>query len=269
MTADSVTVSEPVPPLLEATGLSRSFRLPRTTVRRATPARHAVREVGLSLRDGDRLGIVGESGSGKSTLLRLLLALDRPDAGEIRYRGRPVTGRRLAWFRREVQLVPQDPLSSLDPRAPVGDSIAEPLECLRIPGDHGARVAELLVAVGLEPDAGERYPHEFSGGQRQRIAIARALAPNPKVLVADEPFSALDATVRGQIIDLVRSLVAEFGLSLILVSHDLGVVQQLCDRLLVLQEGAIVENGATETVLLTPRHPYTRALLSAVPSLPG
>ncbi|GGL31339.1 ABC transporter ATP-binding protein [Nocardia jinanensis] len=264
MTVDSVSA----PALVEASGLSRSFRLPRTTLRGAAPVRHAVREVDLSLTEGARLGIVGESGSGKSTLLRLLLALDRPDSGEVRYRGRPVAGRRLAWFRREVQMVPQDPLNSLDPRAVVGDSIAEPLECLRIPGDHDTRVTELLVAVGLEPDAARRYPHEFSGGQRQRIAIARALAPHPGVLVADEPFSALDATVRGQIIDLVRSLVDGFGLSLILVSHDIGVVQQLCDRLLVMREGAIVEDGVTETVLFAPRHPYTRELLRAVPVLP-
>ncbi|MCU1470939.1 MAG: transporter ATP-binding protein [Glaciihabitans sp.] len=254
--------------LLEATGLHRSFHLPRRALLRPPPIRHAVRAVSLSLTEGTRLGIVGESGSGKSTLLRLLLALDRPDSGTVRYRGRPVTGRELTWFRREVQVVLQDPLNSLDPRSIVRDSIAEPLECLRIPGDHDARVAELLIAVGLEPDAAQRYPHEFSGGQRQRIAIARALAPRPRVLVADEPFSALDATVRGQIIEVVRDLVSRFGLSLILVSHDIGVVQQLCDELLVLKDGAVVEQGPTESVLTTPQHPYTRALLDAVPALP-
>ncbi|WP_280446990.1 ATP-binding cassette domain-containing protein [Nocardia brasiliensis] len=254
--------------LLEAEDLSRSFRLPRTRLFGHAPRRNAVRAVSLTLAEGSHLGIVGESGSGKSTLLRLLLALDRLDGGEVRYQGKPVRGRDLSWFRREVQVVLQDPLSSLDPRMIVGDSIAEPLECLRIPGNHDYRVAELLVAVGLEPDAAARYPHEFSGGQRQRIAIARALAPNPKVLVGDEPFSALDAPTRAQIIELLRDLVEKFGLSLILVSHDVGVVQQLCDQLLVLKDGEIVERGAAETVLAHPGHPYTRALLDAVPMLP-
>ncbi|OXR41981.1 Oligopeptide transport ATP-binding protein OppF [Nocardia cerradoensis] len=254
--------------LLEATGLSRRFRLPRRSLWERPPLRHAVRDVGLSLAEGARLGIVGESGSGKSTLLRLLLALDRPDAGRIRYRDRPVTGRDLAWFRREVQVVLQDPLNSLDPRLLVGDSIAEPLRCLRVPGDHEERIAEVLAAVGLEPDAAQRYPHEFSGGQRQRIAIARALAPRPRVLVGDEPFSALDAAIRAQIIDLVRDLADEFGLSLILVSHDIGVVRQLCDELLVMKDGSVVESGSTATVLDNPRHPYTRTLLDAVPTLP-
>lgn len=264
-----MTSSEATGPLLEAIGLNRSFRLPRRSLRERPPLRHAVRDLDLSLREGGRLGIVGESGSGKSTLLRLLLALDRPDTGEVRYRGRPVTGRDLTWFRRDVQVVLQDPLSSLDPRARIRDSIAEPLECLRIPGDHDERVTDLLTAVGLEPDAGQRYPHEFSGGQRQRIAIARALAPEPRVLVGDEPFSALDASVRAQIIDLVRDLAARYGLSLILVSHDIGVVQQLCDELVVLKDGEVVERGTTATVLTDPKHPYTRALLRAVPSLDG
>ncbi|HVV07808.1 ABC transporter ATP-binding protein [Amycolatopsis sp.] len=254
--------------LLEAAGLSRSYRLPRRGLFTPGGQREALRDVSLSLEEGAVLGIVGESGSGKSTLLRLLLALDRPDAGVVRYRGREVAGRDLAWFRREVQVVLQDPLSSLNPRSTIRDSVAEPLECLRVPGDHDARVAELLTAVGLEPDAARRYPHEFSGGQRQRIAIARALAPGPRVLVGDEPFSALDASVRTQIIALVRDLAARFGLSLILVSHDIGVVRQVCGEVLVLSAGEVVERGTTAEVLHAPRHPYTRALLAAVPQLP-
>ncbi|MEU6148790.1 ABC transporter ATP-binding protein [Actinosynnema sp. NPDC047251] len=243
--------------------------MPRRKVFERARWRHAVREVGLSLAEGGRLGIVGESGSGKSTLLRLLLALDRPDAGTVRYRGREVTGRDLTWFRREVQVVLQDPFGSLNPRHVVREIVAEPLECLGLPGDHGARVAEVLAAVGLDPDVATRYPHQFSGGQRQRIALARALAPNPKVLVGDEPFAALDAAVRARVVELVAGLATDHGLSLVLVSHDIGVVRQLCDRLMVLKDGEVVERGATDEVLRDPRHPCTRALLDAVPQLPG
>ncbi|RJO75025.1 ABC transporter ATP-binding protein [Nocardia panacis] len=255
-------------PLLEADTLIRSYRLPRRTLLGGPPIRQAVREVSLRLPEGARLGIVGESGSGKSTLLRLLLALDRPDSGTIRFRGRPVRGRDLLWFRREVQVVLQDPATALNPHRTIRDSLAEPLECLRIPEEHDARIAEILTAVGLEPEAAHRYPHQFSGGQRQRIAIARALAPRPTLLVVDEPFSALDTAVRGHIIDLVRDLLTHNGLSLILVSHDLGVVQQLCDQLLVLRDGVAVEQGPARTVLDNPQHPYTESLLRAVPSLP-
>ncbi|HEX3792755.1 MAG TPA: ATP-binding cassette domain-containing protein [Pseudonocardiaceae bacterium] len=258
-------------PLLVASGLNRTFRLPQRSLFRAAGFRYAVRDVRLSLAEGGSLGIVGESGSGKSTLLRLLLALDRADSGTVRYRGQEVRygpPGDLHWFRREVQVVFQDPLSSLDPRATVRDIVAEPLECLGVPGDHDRRVDEVLTAVGLEPSAALRYPHEFSGGQRQRIAIARALAPKPRVLVADEPFSALDTMVRAQVIELVRSLVAELGLSLILVSHDIAVVNQLCDQLVVLRQGEVVERGPSATVLSAPAHPYTRTLLSAIPRLP-
>ncbi|MCG8914296.1 ATP-binding cassette domain-containing protein [Actinokineospora sp. PR83] len=255
--------------MLTAEGLNRTYRLPRRSLFGAPGERHAVRDVSLALAPGERLGVVGESGSGKSTLLRLLLALDRPDSGAVTFRGRAVhpTGD-LRWFRREVQMVPQDPYGSLDPRMRVGDSVREPLECLRVPGDHRARVAELLAAVGLDADAAGRYPHEFSGGQRQRIAIARALGPEPAVLLADEPFSALDVAVRLQVTALVQDLVDRLGLALVLVSHDIGVVQQLCDRLLVLKDGVAVESGATADVLRAPSHPYTRALLDAVPRLP-
>ncbi|OLR94340.1 ABC transporter ATP-binding protein [Actinokineospora bangkokensis] len=255
--------------MLTAAGVHRSYTLPRRSLFGPAAVRHAVRDVSLDLAAGERLGVVGESGSGKSTLLRVLLGLDRPDAGTVQFRGRPVlAGRDLGWFRREVQMVPQDPYGSLDPRMRVGSSIREPLECLSVPGDHTARVAALLAAVGLEPDAATRYPHEFSGGQRQRIAIARALGPEPAVLLADEPFSALDVAVRAQVLTLVQDLVDRLGLALVLVSHDIGVVQQLCDRVLVLKDGVAVEQGRTADVLRAPSHPYTRALLDAVPRLP-
>ncbi|HJP75092.1 MAG TPA: ATP-binding cassette domain-containing protein [Pseudonocardiaceae bacterium] len=249
--------------MLVVEGLNRSFARPRRV--------RAVRDASFMLAEGGRLGIVGESGSGKSTLLRLLLALDKPDSGTVRFRDREVRAGKasaLHWLRREVQVVFQDPRGSLDPRSTVRDIIAEPLECLAVAEDHRARIAEVLAEVGLEPDAATRYPHQFSGGQRQRIAIARALAPRPAVLVGDEPFSALDASVREKIIELVADLTARLNLSLILVSHDIGVVHQLCDQLLVLRDGEIVEQGPSARLLRAPGHPYTRALLGAVPRLP-
>jgi ABC-type glutathione transport system ATPase component len=257
--------------LFEASGLTKSYRLPRTSLFGSTGVRHALRGVDLRLAAGSGVGVVGESGSGKSTLVRLLLGLDRPDAGTVRYRGRSVTAgrpRELRWLRREVQVVLQDPISSLNPRMTVGASVAEPLECLGVEGDHRARVDEVLVAVGLDPAARDRYPHEFSGGQRQRVAIARAIAPRPRVLVGDEPVSALDVSVRAQILDLLRELVTDYQLSLVLVSHDLGVVAQLCDQVIVMHDGAVVEQGDTRQVLSRPQHPYSRALLAAVPRLP-
>ncbi|GAA2879606.1 ABC transporter ATP-binding protein [Streptosporangium fragile] len=258
-------------PLLEATGLHRSYPLPRTSVTGPRSHRHAVRGVDLVLTEGSALGVVGESGAGKSTLLRLLLGLDRPDRGSVRYRGRevrPGSPATLRWFRREVQVVLQDPMSSLDPRMRIGRAVAQPLRSLGVPGDHGARVAEVLAAVGLEPEMGGRYPHEFSGGQRQRIAIARALAPRPKVLVGDEPVSALDVSVRARILDLLAGFVTTEGLSLIIVSHDLGVVRHLCDQVLILHDGTVAERGPAAGVLDRPAHPYTRRLLDAVPRLP-
>jgi peptide/nickel transport system ATP-binding protein len=260
-----------MPELLVATGLNRSFPLPRRALFGPAARRQAVRDASFTLAEGDSLGIVGESGSGKSTLLRLLLALDRPDSGTVRFRDREVrvgSPSALRWLRREVQVVLQDPRGSLDPRMTVRDIIAEPLQCLGIREDHRARIAEVLAEVGLAADAAARYPHQFSGGQRQRIAIARALAPRPSVLVGDEPFSALDASVREKIIELVAELAGRLNLSLILVSHDIGVVHRLCDQLLVLRDGEIVEQGRSATVLRTPTHPYTRELLAAVPRLP-
>jgi peptide/nickel transport system ATP-binding protein len=226
---------------------------------------HALRGVSFGVEAGQRFGIVGESGSGKSTLVRLLAALDRPSAGTVSFQGRRIDQlpeRKLGFLRSELQIVFQDPMGSLDPRMRVRDIISEPLG-RRDP----ARVAELLDAVGLPTEAGTRYPHQFSGGQRQRISIARALAPRPSVLLADEPVSALDVSVRGQILDLLDSLVREFALTLVLVSHDLGVVRAVCDRVAVMRRGEIVEIGAVEEVYETPRHEYTRELLAAAPSL--
>lgn len=250
--------------ILEARGLSRTYR---TGLRRTV----ALDDVSIRLMPGRSLGIVGESGAGKSTLLRILLGLEAPDSGEVLVDGRPLPrGDRAAMraYRRTVQVVFQDPRSSLDPRMRVGTSIAEPLRNLRLPGPHRARVAELLEAVGLEPGMADRYPAEFSGGQRQRIAIARALAPEPQVLIADEPVSSLDVTVRRQIIRLLERLRAERGMSLIMVSHDVAIVGRLCEDVAVMNAGRVVESGDTSAVFAEPSQAYTRNLLAAVPRLP-
>jgi peptide/nickel transport system ATP-binding protein len=226
---------------------------------------HALRGVSFDVEAGQRFGIVGESGSGKSTLVRLLAALDKPTSGTVSFQGKRIDNlpeRRLGFLRSELQIVFQDPMGSLDPRMRVRDIISEPLG-RREPD----RVAELLAAVGLPVDAAQRYPHQFSGGQRQRISIARALAPNPSVLIADEPVSALDVSVRGQILDLLASLVDQFALTLIFVSHDLGVVRHVCDRVAVMRRGEIVELGDVGQVYDAPRHEYTRELLEAAPNL--
>ncbi|WP_040438053.1 ATP-binding cassette domain-containing protein [Aestuariimicrobium kwangyangense] len=215
--------------------------------------------VTLAISAGDRLGIVGESGSGKTTLVRCLLGLQTPTAGALTRTP-------------DAQLVFQDPRSSLDPRMRVRDIVAEPLTSRRLRSQYPravrrARAAEVLTQVGLRPDEGDRYPHEFSGGQRQRIAIARALAPRPTVLFADEPVSALDVSVRAQVLNLLTDLVDTEQLTLVLVSHDLAVVRHLCERVVVMRTGRIVEQGPTEQVYGHPREDYTRELLAAVPTL--
>jgi peptide/nickel transport system ATP-binding protein len=256
--------------IVEARGLVRTYPLPRASLRQPAGSVHALRGIDLAVARGERFGIVGESGSGKTTLARLLLALDQPQAGEVRFEGQPVSGRKereLRFLRQRAQIVFQDPMGSLDPRMRVRDILLEPLRALDVPGDHGARVRELIDAVGLPADAGTRYPHQFSGGQRQRVAIARALAPEPALVIADEPVSALDVSVRAQILDLLRELADGLGLTLIFISHDLSVVRYLCDRVAVMRDGQIVELGSTEQVYEAPQHAYTRALLAAVPVL--
>jgi peptide/nickel transport system ATP-binding protein len=247
-------------PLFVVDHVSRRYPLPRTSLFGPRRVLTAVDDVTFELDREETLGVVGESGSGKTTLMKLLLGLEKPDGGTVSYRGESL--------RREVQVVFQDPASALDPRMRVGEIITEPLTVLRIAGDHQARLAELLEAVGLPRAAARRYPHEFSGGQRQRIAIARALAPRPSVLIGDEPVSALDVSVRAQILNLLEDLRVGFQLTLILVSHDLSVVRHMTDRVLVMQGGRIVEQGATREVFRGPRHPYTQLLLESIPRLP-
>jgi peptide/nickel transport system ATP-binding protein len=257
--------------LVSARGLGRAYRAPRSGAFGPRALTHALSDVDLDVDEGSALGVIGESGSGKSTLVRLLLGLDSPTSGTVSFDGRPVeataSARRLHWLRRQTGIVFQDPYASLDPRMSVGAIVAEPLWALRIPGDHRARVAEVLRDVGLEPAAAERYPHEFSGGQRQRIALARAIAHRPRLLIGDEPLSALDVTVRAQILELLADLRSREALTLIMVSHDIGVVQSLCDDVLVLKDGAVVEEGPTEKVLLRPQAAYTRRLLAAIPTI--
>jgi ABC-type microcin C transport system duplicated ATPase subunit YejF len=233
----------------------------------------ALDDVSLSVGTGEAVGVVGQSGAGKSTLLRLLLGLDRPTTGSVRFDGSALDPRdkaRVRTFRASVQAVFQDPYSSLDPRQRVGRIVAEPLRSLRLASAEQAatRAADALEAVGLPLEAASRYPHEFSGGQRQRIAIARAIVPNPRLLLADEPVSALDMSTRIQIIELLAELRASNGLALVMVSHDLGTVAALCERTVVLRDGRVVEAGATAQVLHQPAEAYTRQLVAAIPRLP-
>jgi peptide/nickel transport system ATP-binding protein len=258
-------------PLITVRGVERTYRRPRTSLRRPAPEIRALRGIDLDVRAGQRFGIVGESGSGKSTLIRLMAGLDQPTAGSIRFAGQEIAGRKerdLTFLRRDLQMVFQDPMGSLDPRMRVQDVIAEPLVAQGAPvAEQRARVAELLEAVRLPADAATRYPHQFSGGQRQRISIARALSVRPRVLVADEAVSALDVSVRAQILDLITDLVEQYGLTLIFVSHDLSVIRHVCDVVAVMRNGAVVETGPTEQVYTHPTHAYTQELLAAVPTL--
>lgn len=260
--------------LLRARGLTRRHPVPKHGLFERQSYTTALDDAHLDVRAGAAVGIIGESGAGKSTLVRLLLALDAPTAGTVEFDARPVDAaaktRALHWFRRETGIVFQDPYASLDPRMSVGRIVGEPLWALGIEVDRAARVREVLDEVGLEPSMADRFPHEFSGGERQRIAIARAIVHRPRLLVGDEPLSALDVTVRAQILELLGELRRRDGLTLVLVSHDIGVVQNLCDEVVVMKEGRIVEDGPTEMVLMQPRVAYTRRLLASIPAIdPG
>jgi oligopeptide/dipeptide ABC transporter ATP-binding protein len=234
----------------------------------------AVDGVDLDIAAGETFAIVGESGCGKSTLARLLIRLIEPTEGAIRYLGRDIAGlpaAEMRRLRRDLQFVFQDPFSSLNPRMRVGRIVGEPLEThhdLTAPARH-ERVASLLARVGLRPDYADRYPHEFSGGQRQRIGIARALASGPKVLIADEPVSALDLSIQAQVINLLQDLKEAFGLTLVIISHDLGVIRHMSDRVAVMYLGRIVELSPAAALFAEPRHPYTQALLAAIPQPRG
>ena len=257
--------------LVEAIGLGQRYRLPREHLLAPGAIVNALDDVSFTLRAGRTLGVVGESGSGKSTLARLVMALEAPSAGRVLFEGRDLHAlhpEALRHARRDFQMVFQDPYSSLDPRMSIARSVAEPLERLDqvSRSERRERAAAMLDAVGLNAATDlDKVPHEFSGGQRQRIAIARALVTQPKLIVADEPVSALDVSVQAQVLNLMQDLQQRLGLAYLFISHDLAVVERVADELLVLQHGRVVERGTPDAVLRAPAHPYTRRLLAAVP----
>src|SRR5689334_11910459 len=257
--------------LLEVTDLVKHFPIKAgVVVDHEGAGARAVDGVSLSLREGETLGLVGESGCGKSTLCRAILQLTHPTSGSVKFLGEELVGRSrrdLRPLRRDMQMIFQDPFASLNPRKRVGQIVGDPMELHGLAKGAGLkrRVQDLLDRVGLNPEHYNRYPHEFSGGQRQRIGIARALALQPKFIVADEPVSALDVSVQAQIINLLKELQDEFGLSYLFVAHDLGVVRHVSDRVAVMYLGKIVEECAADDLYGRPIHPYTNALLSAVP----
>jgi oligopeptide/dipeptide ABC transporter ATP-binding protein len=256
--------------ILRIEGLVKYFPIRAGLFKRQVGSIHAVDGVDLSIMAGETVGLVGESGCGKTTLSRTLIKLVEPTAGKIVFNGRDITGfrrRQMREVRREMQIVFQDPYASLNPRMTVRDIVSEPL---RIHGHYSReegrnRVNELLRTVGLSPEHANRFPHEFSGGQRQRIGVARALALNPQLIILDEPVSALDVSIRAQVVNLLESLQRDFGLTYIFVAHDLSVVRHVSDRVAVMYLGKIVEIGTKQQIYEEPSHPYTQALLSAVP----
>ncbi|WP_311223490.1 MULTISPECIES: ATP-binding cassette domain-containing protein [unclassified Acidovorax] len=268
-------------PLLRVTDLARHYALPRERLLGPRSQVAALAGVSFTVEAGRSLGVVGESGSGKSTLARLVMALDVPSAGTVEWQGRDLhrlPAAELRAARAGFQMVFQDPYGSLDPRQTVARIVAEPLDALPPPGrstpmpraEQRERVLQALAEVGLRSDDAAKYPHEFSGGQRQRIAIARALVTRPRLIVADEPVSALDVSVQAQVLNLLQDLREQHGIAYLLISHDLAVVNHVCDEVVVLHQGRIVERGAPAELFSQPRHPYTQALVAAVPRIaPG
>ena len=273
----TATVGEAAPgttgePILVVKDLVRHFPITKGIVfQHRVGAVQAVDGVNFELYGGETLGIVGESGCGKSTVAKLVMALDRPTSGQVLFEGQDIAslkGRALRAARRNIQIVLQDPYTSLDPRMTVGDIIGEPFEIhpdAAPKGDRKQKVKDLLEVVGLNPEHINRYPHQFSGGQRQRVGIARGIALNPRVIVADEPVSALDVSVQAQVINLMEKLQRELGLSYLFIAHDLSIVRHISDRVAVMYLGRFAEVGPEESIYTAPQHPYTQALLSAVP----
>ena len=263
-------MTAPGEPLLEVTDLVKHFPIRRGLLNREVERVRAVDGVSLRVGRGETLGLVGESGSGKSTLCRTILQLVEPTSGSVSFEGRPIAGlsrREMRPLRREMQMIFQDPYASLNPRKRAGQIIGDPLRMQRLASgaELRARVHELLERVGLSSEHYNRYPHEFSGGQRQRIGVARALVLRPKLIVADEPVSALDVSIQAQIVNLLDDLQDEFGLTYVFVAHDIGVVRHISDRIAVMHSGKIVEEGTADAVCERPSDSYTKTLLAAVP----
>ncbi len=257
-------------PLLEVENVSKVYRLPREQVFSAAPTVQALDNLSFTVQAGRSLGVVGESGSGKSTLARLVMALERPSAGRVLLAGQnlhQLDAATLRLKRSQVQMVFQDPYGSLDPRRTILQTVAEPLAVLQgaSRAEQRERAGDALAAVGLRETDLAKYPHEFSGGQRQRIAIARALITRPALIVADEPVSALDVSVQAQVLNLMQDLQDRFSVTYLFISHDLAVVDLVCDEVIVLQQGRIVERGHPDRLFRAPEHPYTQRLLAAVP----
>ena len=257
-------------PLVEVQGLVKHFPIKGGLLQRQVASVQAVDDVSFTVARGETLGLVGESGCGKTTVGRLLLRLIDPTGGTIRFDGEDITrikGRSLKPYRRRMQLIFQDPFSSLDPRSPIGDSIGEGLRIHGIGNgrERADRVKKMMDMVGLQSYHARRYPHEFSGGQRQRIGIARALVLEPDLVVCDEPVSALDVSIQAQVLNLLKSLQRELGLTYVFIAHNLGVVEHISDRVAVMYLGRIAEVAGRERIFEAPEHPYTRALLSAIP----
>ncbi len=256
-------------PLLRAVALHKTFKV--SAQGHSTRVLTALDQVSLHLSAGETLGIAGESGCGKSTLAKIMAGLLKPDAGDVLYKGTELSqlGRsEQTAFRRKTQMIFQDPFSSLNPRMRVGDSIAEPLKIAGIPvPSQRAELARIMAAVGLQSDTVNRFPDEFSGGQRQRIGIARALAASPDILIADEPVSSLDISIQAQIINILLQMKTDFALSMMIVSHNLLVLRHICDRIIIMYLGAVVECGPAVELFDKFRHPYTEALIAAIPGL--
>jgi oligopeptide transport system ATP-binding protein len=254
--------------LLETRNLKMHFPIKAGVLKRTVGYVKAVDGVDLQVRRGETLGLVGESGCGKSTLARLILRLLEPTEGEVLFEGENILEydrRRMLGVRRNLQIIFQDPYASLNPRMSVGNIIAEPLKIHKMDVDRKKRAQELLETVGLSPEHYNRYPHEFSGGQRQRIGVARAIALNPKLIICDEPVSALDVSIQAQVVNLLQDLQREFELTYVFIAHDLSVVKHISDRVAVMYLGKIAEVAESKTVYGSPRHPYTVSLLSAIP----
>lgn len=255
--------------MLEAFHLQKQFRLTSPSAKGAVLT--ALDDVSLALHKGETLGIAGESGCGKSTLGKILAGLTQPDQGEVRYQGSPLTSlssQDFSIFRRTTQMIFQDPFSSLNPRMRIGDIIAEPFTISGSPPpDIRSSVVTLMQTVGLNPEVAQRFPDEFSGGQRQRIGIARALAASPRILIADEPVSSLDISIQAQIINLLQEMKSNFNLSLIMISHNLSVLRHMCDRVIIMYLGIIVEYAPATALFRQCQHPYTEALIAAIPRI--